>query len=104
MNPISETSIIQPKYYTLSEISKWQLDENSTIKSPSLQRGFVWKAHQIEALWDSILRGYPIGAVMMSVDTENNERFLLLHRACSYYNNRINRFIDTFVVCVQMGS
>ena len=77
MENISETAIIHPKSYSLSEISKWQLDENSTIKLPSLQRGFVWKAHQIEALWDSILRGYPIGAVMMSVDTENNERFLL---------------------------
>lgn len=74
---IEDIQNIQPKSYSLREISKWQLEETSEIKLPSLQRGFVWKANQIETLWDSILRGYPIGAVMMSVDSENNDRFLL---------------------------
>lgn len=31
---------------------------------PSLQRGAVWKPNQIELLWDSILRGFPIGALV----------------------------------------
>lgn len=65
------------KFYTLREISEWQLNENSTIKLPSMQRGFVWKPYQIEALWDSIFRGYPIGAILMSVDNQKNERLLL---------------------------
>ncbi|MDI5949174.1 DUF262 domain-containing protein [Flavobacterium yafengii] len=67
------------KSYTLREISQWQKEvsgEETKISLPSLQRGFVWKPEQIEALWDSIFRGYPIGAIMMSVDKENN-RFLL---------------------------
>lgn len=67
------------KNYTLKEISQWQKEvsrEETKISLPSLQRGFVWKTNQIEALWDSIFRGYPIGAIMMSVDKENN-RFLL---------------------------
>jgi hypothetical protein len=67
------------KSYTLREISQWQKEvsgDETKISLPSLQRGFVWKPEQIEALWDSIFRGYPIGAIMMSVDEENN-RFLL---------------------------
>ncbi|MBR4227478.1 MAG: DUF262 domain-containing protein, partial [Bacteroidales bacterium] len=29
--------------------------------STNIQRGLVWKPRQIELLWDSILRGFPIG-------------------------------------------
>lgn len=32
---------------------------------PSLQRGAVWKPAQIELLWDSILRGFPVGALVV---------------------------------------
>jgi hypothetical protein len=77
MNNNTENPINQQNSYTIKEISKWHLDLSSEIKLPLLQRGFVWKAHQIEALWDSILRGYPIGAVLMSVDYKRTERFLL---------------------------
>ncbi|MDR2637063.1 MAG: DUF262 domain-containing protein, partial [Zoogloeaceae bacterium] len=31
---------------------------------PNIQRGFVWKPSQIENLWDSLLRGFPIGAII----------------------------------------
>lgn len=58
------------KIYTLSNIANWQSND-SKITLPNLQRGFVWKPNQIEALWDSIFRGYPIGAVLMSFDGEN---------------------------------
>ena len=67
------------KSYTLEAISQWQKEvfgETAKISLPSLQRGFVWKPQQIEALWDSIFSGYPIGAIMMSVDKDEN-RFLL---------------------------
>ncbi len=49
-------------YYSLKVISLWITNREITL--PKLQRGFVWKPKQIEALWDSILRGYPIGALM----------------------------------------
>jgi len=32
------------------------------ITLPTIQRGFVWKSYQIENFWDSVLRGYPLGA------------------------------------------
>lgn len=58
------------KIYTLANIANWQSND-SKITLPNLQRGFVWKPNQIEALWDSIFRGYPIGAVLMSFDGVN---------------------------------
>lgn len=33
---------------------------------PPIQRGFVWKPVQIAQLWDSLLRGMPIGSLMLS--------------------------------------
>src|SRR4051812_22275505 len=32
---------------------------------PGIQRNFVWRPRQITALFDSILRGYPIGSVLL---------------------------------------
>ena len=53
--------------FSLQEIANWQLNTNeSLVQLPSVQRGFVWKPKQIEDLWDSILRGYPIGSFMLS--------------------------------------
>ena len=54
------------KFYKLQEIADWQLKKKSTIYLPSLQRSFVWKPYQIETLWDSILRGFPIGAFLLA--------------------------------------
>lgn len=53
--------------YTLHEIANWQLKNiKSSVELPDLQRGFVWKTKQIEDLWDSIIRGYPIGSFLLS--------------------------------------
>jgi len=41
---------------------------------PSLQRGFVWKAEQIETLWDSIARGFPIGSLLLSDIREGEDQ------------------------------
>ncbi|MFA9192133.1 DUF262 domain-containing protein [Flavobacterium sp. FZUC8N2.13] len=74
------------KSYSLEEISKWQQEvtgERSKIFLPSLQRGFVWKPSQIEALWDSIFRGYPIGAILMSIDYEDNRNLLDGQQRCT---------------------
>lgn len=53
--------------FTLLEIADWQLhNDNSKVELPSIQRGFVWKPKQVEDLWDSLLRGYPIGSLLFS--------------------------------------
>lgn len=50
--------------YRLEEI--FQLAEDNKIELPTVQRGFVWRPYQIENLWDSLLRGYPVGAFIFS--------------------------------------
>lgn len=62
-----------PPVLFLRSIASWQLPELVSDQSispilaalPSLQRGAVWKPNQIELLWDSILRGFPIGALVL---------------------------------------
>ena len=54
----------RPDSYTLAEISLWA--ESQQVSLPTVQRGFVWKPNQIENLWDSLLRGYPVGSFVLS--------------------------------------
>ena len=55
------------QFYKLNEIANWQLNEHiSDVGLPALQRGYVWKAKQVETLWDSLLRGFPIGSFLIS--------------------------------------
>lgn len=61
---------------SLLDIARWQVSglENYLSTSseaintdlPALQRGAVWKTKQTEQLWDSILRGFPIGSFILS--------------------------------------
>ena len=60
--------------YKLTDIKKW-LSQDSEIKLPPVQRGFVWKHSQIENLWDSLLRGFPIGSFLISQN--DNNKFLM---------------------------
>lgn len=67
----------QPKDLSLREVASWQLKSLAPLDAseehrqpavlagfPSLQRGAVWRPNQIELLWDSILRGFPIGSLV----------------------------------------
>ena len=57
--------------FSLVEISSWQdaslYSLNSAISAtiPIFQRGLVWQPQQIEMLWDSLFRGFPIGSLVM---------------------------------------
>lgn len=80
--------------YSIIDIKNWQkeLQENLNLNSqtqdeelislPTLQRGFVWKPYQIESLWDSILRGYPIGALLLS-DSDGRKDLLDGQQRCT---------------------
>ncbi|MBV5327513.1 MAG: DUF262 domain-containing protein [Chlorobium sp.] len=57
--------------YTLRDVSKWA--ESEDVGLPNVQRGFVWKPYQIENLWDSLLRGYPVGAFVLSKKDQNDK-------------------------------
>jgi len=60
---------------TLIEIGAWQLRHLVpdyapspcwVATLPSLQRDAVWKPGQVELLWDSLFRGFPIGSLVVS--------------------------------------
>ena len=50
-----------------------QQQNNATdiLRIPSVQRGLVWNPTRVEILWDSLMRGIPIG----SISIRNNEIF-----------------------------
>lgn len=71
---ITDWKLEKKPTYTLQEIALW--DEDQLVSLPTVQRGFVWKPAQIENLWDSLLRGYPVGAFVLS-EAENNTLHIL---------------------------
>lgn len=52
--------------------------KSRTISLPTVQRGFVWKPYQIENLWDSLLRGYPVGSFVLSRKADSADAYELL--------------------------
>ena len=54
----------------LIEYVSWFLEEDkpnyNIIQLPPIQRNSVWRVSQIEKLWDSLLRGFPIGSFLLS--------------------------------------
>jgi len=74
--------------FLLSTVSEWMRDRKERslskgsdidfqVKIPPIQRGYVWKAQQVESLWDSIIRRLPIGSFLFSKTTGENEYQLL---------------------------
>ncbi|KUJ63868.1 hypothetical protein AR687_01385 [Flavobacteriaceae bacterium CRH] len=79
--------------FLLQEIANWQLDSGtSMVELPSVQRGFVWKPKQIEDLWDSILRGYPIGSFLFSKTSEKLHLMDGQQRATSIFLGHFNPY------------
>lgn len=79
--------------FSLKEIAEWQLNiEESSVELPSIQRGFVWNPKQVEDLWDSLLRGYPIGSFLFS---RTGDKLYLMdgqQRATSIFLGHFNPF------------
>ena len=68
--------MINSMSFTLKQIAKWSNSTNGDqpVEMPAFQRGLVWNAAQIEVLWDSIMRGIPIGAFSL-LPKRGNEQF-----------------------------
>lgn len=47
---------------------------NDSIYIPCLQRDYCWKQKQIQKLWDSLLRGLPLGSLLIWEDDNKEER------------------------------
>jgi hypothetical protein len=63
-----------PTIFKLNDIANWPA--NGFVELPKVQRGFVWKPNQIEDLWDSLLRKYPVGAFVFNIATDGNLQLL----------------------------
>ncbi len=64
---------------------------------PAIQREFVWKTTQIEKLFDSIMRDYPISSFLFwKVDTQNLNSYQFYkfideyHEKDSKHNKKVN--------------
>ena len=60
-----------PKFLTIKQVAAWVLPGEMKIEGlkaapPPLQRGSVWKPSQVEHIWESILRGFPIGNFLLA--------------------------------------
>ena len=56
---------------------------------PAIQREFVWEGQQIERLFDSVLRGYPIGSFLSwTVDADTVESFRFYGFLRDYHEKR----------------
>jgi hypothetical protein len=60
---------------TVKQIAQQKVDDKN-LRLPSVQRGFVWKPSQIENLWDSLLRGYPVGSFVVSKNEDGDIQIL----------------------------
>ena len=52
-------------YLSIREIGNQATKDGKEISIPAIQRGLVWNAKQVEYLWDSILRGFPVGGFVV---------------------------------------
>lgn len=76
------------KTYTIKNIIE-MINENK-IYLPAIQRKFVWKPDQIEKLFDSIMRGYPIGTFLFWDLKENNVNKYTFYKFIQNYHERDN--------------
>ena len=58
--------ILNVNSFSIRDIVFWAKNPNRYVSIPALQRGLVWKPRQVELLWDSVLRNFPIGSFMLS--------------------------------------
>ena len=78
------------KTFTLRQIASWGIN-NTDVELPGLQRGLVWSPKQVELLWDSILRNFPIGGFVLS---ENNDGKYYLMDGQQRFNSIQTGFIQ----------
>lgn len=59
LRPIPNTQLVT------AAVPDWCEALNESLHLPLIQRNFVWKPEQIAFLWDIILRGFPLGTLMV---------------------------------------
>ncbi len=68
--------ITEPGYYSLTIKSVVESVYQRKLLLPAIQREFVWSTEQMIKLFDSLMRGYPIGSFLFwTVSEENINKF-----------------------------
>ncbi len=62
--------------------------EHNNYLLPAIQREFVWDAEQIEKLFDSLMKGYPIGSFLFWKINPENHRNFQLYKFMDFYHER----------------
>lgn len=66
------------RFFSIVDIAHWALTNSDKYDSgalrvhlPALQRGAVWSVQQVERLWDSLVRGFPIGSLILAEERQH---------------------------------
>jgi hypothetical protein len=71
--------------------------QSGALVLPAIQREFVWQPAQVTALFDSVMRGYPIGSFLsweVGRDTARQFKFYGFVKDYSEFNQRHNPVLD----------
>lgn len=60
--------------FSLKEL--YEMRENKIIGIPAVQRRLVWEPSQIVNLWDSLVKGYPVGIFQCYIDAQNKKALI----------------------------
>ena len=71
--------------YASTSIGSVLDDVNRKYFLPAIQRPFVWSAHQVVTLFDSLLKGYPISSFMFWAVNEDTKREVRIYRFLEDY-------------------
>lgn len=70
---------------------------------PSIQREFVWQTHQIESLFDSLMRDYPIGTFLYWVVNDQNVRNYQFYKFIQHFHAKDHRHNEKLDTTFQKG-
>ena len=60
--------------FSLKEL--YEMRENKIIGIPAVQRRLVWEPSQIVNLWDSLVKGYPVGIFQCYIDAQKKKALI----------------------------
>ncbi len=68
--------------------------ESGKLGLPELQRGYVWKATKVRDLLDSMMKGYPIGFLMIWSSSNNEDKSRMIGASAKPYSTPKDLIID----------
>jgi hypothetical protein len=79
----------------IKNIKQWVVDiEKGSVVLPMIQRGSVWKPHKVLDMWDTMLRGMPLGAMMSTSVAKGTRVFSLVDRKTIDADEGVTSLLD----------